>query len=316
MNEEMTEEPAAKTETDINREMLSAVVDHYRNPDPSIVSKLDRGKGVKLDYVSHADTTIQLCQIDPIWNYEYVRNPDGTMLLTDSGPNWVIEGWLTLHGVTRPCIGSCEKRKVEIHKELTGDLIRNGAMRFGVNTKLWSKLDDVTDGNNRVPTKTEPEPDRLMTDDEFEKFVAACEKAGVSSLEILETLEISEVPMLSRRPALLAEYTRRKNVVAEAAVSPAETVQPAVLVDDVSELAEPAGEALLASKAQVKKIQTLFGVVGVKDRTARLHMVAELLGLDEAPKSTNVLGTDQAHELINKLEEAAADQVDLGGETT
>ena len=128
-------------ETDERRNGLLAIVNDLAQPDPSMVSKLDRGKGLKLDYVSHADTTIMLCKADPLWTYDYNRDERGRMDVYESGSLLVLEGTITVFGVTRPCVGTCEKRKVEQHKELTGDLIRNGAMRMGIATKLWSKLD-------------------------------------------------------------------------------------------------------------------------------------------------------------------------------
>jgi hypothetical protein len=41
--------------------------------------------------------------------------------------------------VERPAYGSCEPGKRDAVKELIGDAIRNGAMRFGVAGGLWSK---------------------------------------------------------------------------------------------------------------------------------------------------------------------------------
>lgn len=38
-----------------------------------------------------------------------------------------------------PVAGTCEDRKFEPEKELIGDLLRNGAMRFGIGLALWAK---------------------------------------------------------------------------------------------------------------------------------------------------------------------------------
>jgi hypothetical protein len=43
--------------------------------------------------------------------------------------------------VKRPAYGSCTPGKPEAVKELIGDAIRNGAMRFGIAGGLWSKAD-------------------------------------------------------------------------------------------------------------------------------------------------------------------------------
>ena len=138
--------------------LLALVPARWSRPPKEMVSKLDRGKGVKLDYVGHADTTLMLIDVDPCFTYDYHRDELGRMDIYEQGPNWVLEGTLTLFGVTRPCVGTCEKRKVEVHKELLGDMLRNGAMRFGVATALWSKVDDAADAHYRGQQTEEQGP--------------------------------------------------------------------------------------------------------------------------------------------------------------
>ena len=283
-----------------NPDALRQLVADHATPDPKMVSKLDRGKGVKLDYVSHADTTIILCETDPLWTYDYVRDESGRMAIREHGQNLVLEGWLTVFGVTRPCVGTCEKRKVEAEKELTGDLIRNGAMRFGIATKLWSKLDAADD--RYKPEPAAPAPDREMTDDEFDKFVSACEAAGIVPMDLIESVLPGQgvtKPLLSQRPALLAEYSARK----KAAAQPSTPAENAPETDTRAESQDSAGErtTLHASKAQVRKIQTLFSVLNVKDRAEKLRHIGEIIGIDP-PKSTNVLTSAQAHTVIDELE--------------
>lgn len=137
---------------------LSEIPGRYADPDPSIVSKLPKGgdrtnkvtctvcggwhnKGAAhLDYVGHAEITLLLIQIDPDWNWEPMAlDADGTPLIRRQGN--LLEMWarLTVAGKTVICVGTCEHDKFEPAKELIGDMLRNGAMRFGVGTKLWSK---------------------------------------------------------------------------------------------------------------------------------------------------------------------------------
>jgi hypothetical protein len=78
----------------------------------------------------------------------------------------VMWGYLTVHGVDRLCVGTCEPGKGDPEKELVGDLLRNGAMRFGIGTKLWSKATDADPAGsgqagfrrNRKAEPATPEP--------------------------------------------------------------------------------------------------------------------------------------------------------------
>lgn len=118
---------------------------------------------VHLDYMGHADVTEALIREDPAWNWRpaainpatggpaYGKNAKGLIVM------W---GHLTLHGVERMCVGTCEPDKFEIEKELIGDMLRNGAMRFGIAVRLWSKADhlDATD-DTPVPDAAPAGPD-------------------------------------------------------------------------------------------------------------------------------------------------------------
>lgn len=142
-------------------------------PDPALVSKLPKGKGrgnqnescnvcggwhkpgmFHLDYVGHADVTRILLEHDPLWSWTPMAlADDGTPRITQRGN--VLELWilLTVHGRTLPAVGTCQSGKDEAAKELIGDAIRNGAMRFGVALDLWSKadLDAVDDTATEAP---------------------------------------------------------------------------------------------------------------------------------------------------------------------
>jgi len=96
---------------------------------------------VHLDYMGHADVTLALLDVDPEFTYEWLTNEDGSMLVRKPGNRLVLEGSLTVLGVTRSGVGTCESSKMEPEKELIGDLLRNCAMRFGIATALWSKSD-------------------------------------------------------------------------------------------------------------------------------------------------------------------------------
>lgn len=93
---------------------------------------------VHLDYVGHAGITDRLNEADPFWTIEPMAyNQAGLPLLDSNGGMWC---WMTVFGIRRMCYGDAQgKHGPNAVKELIGDAIRNGAMRFGCGTYLWSK---------------------------------------------------------------------------------------------------------------------------------------------------------------------------------
>jgi hypothetical protein len=291
---------------------LPLVAEKWAQPPAALISKLDRGKGVKLDYLGHADTTLALIDVDPEFTYDYARDERGRMDVYEMGSNWVLEGTVTVHGVTRPCVGTCEKRKAEVHKELLGDLLRNGAMRFGIATALWSKLDDATDAHFAKPA----EPTPLSTAN-LAKFDAACTEAGLSPAAVMGKAFPSgrPEPLLDiHLPVMRDAFKQMKAAVADVAdVSGVHDVQRGQVGDEPEH--EPEPEVTLASDAQVKKIQILMGEAGIKDRVARLEYIRKALGLESRPASTKNLSRQQAHTLIEYMESDArpAEQGEFDG---
>jgi hypothetical protein len=51
--------------------LLKAVLEQYATPDPKIVGTIPRN-GQSLSYVSHAEITRILIEIDPMWNWQPV----------------------------------------------------------------------------------------------------------------------------------------------------------------------------------------------------------------------------------------------------
>lgn len=123
------------------------------HPDPRVISTREQG-GVKLSYVGHAEITRQLCWVDPLWTWEPLGIVDGapaihihvgkTIRRDHQGNRQVIEtsmasmwGRMTVLGCSRVCVGTVEADKPDRDKELVSDLIKNGAMRFGIALGLW-----------------------------------------------------------------------------------------------------------------------------------------------------------------------------------
>ncbi len=95
---------------------------------------------VHLDYVGHAWVTRALIQADPLWSWEpLAMNEAGEPLVVNAGGHLRMWIRLTVHGKTLPAVGTCPANKPEPEKELIGDALRNGAMRFGVALSLRAK---------------------------------------------------------------------------------------------------------------------------------------------------------------------------------
>jgi hypothetical protein len=95
---------------------------------------------VHLDYVGHAWVTRALIESDPLWSWEPAAVTDaGEPLITNAGGHLRMWIRLTVHGKTLPAVGTCPSGKPEPEKELIGDALRNGAMRFGIALSLWAK---------------------------------------------------------------------------------------------------------------------------------------------------------------------------------
>lgn len=98
---------------------------------------------VHIDYQGHADVTLALLDVDPEWSWRpAARNPvTGGPAIDLQGGRLVMWAFLTVHGFERECVGTCGSNQPDSEKELIGDMLRNGAMRFGIATRLWSKAD-------------------------------------------------------------------------------------------------------------------------------------------------------------------------------
>jgi hypothetical protein len=155
----MSNETTEPTPADEQRRQLHALYIEWRTPPASLVASLDRGRGVKLDYLGHADTTRALIEADPTWTLEPAAvdpNTGGPLVTNDGAGNLQVWMRLTVLGVSRLCVGTCPDSKREPAKELYGDALRNGAMRFGVALGLWSKSEWTDEATPVAPAKRKP----------------------------------------------------------------------------------------------------------------------------------------------------------------
>lgn len=195
-------------------ESLLKVLTDYAVPDPKIVGQLPKG-GTMLPFVGHADITKILIEVCPTWTWEPVEY-DETGLPKYTVVNGLahMAGWLQIHGIRRLAIGSVQDKKPDIYKELISDSLRNGAMRFGISLKLWSKqewedLDHYAEPTPAKKTKkaaqepAEAEP-AFLNDTSRQSFERVCAQHGLDHVKVAANARIDwnqPVP-ISALPAL------------------------------------------------------------------------------------------------------------------
>ena len=137
------------------REKLKTILEWYAQPDASIVGHIQRG-GVNLAYVSHAEITRILIQVDPLWSWTPCGWKEGRPEIHVENGMATMWGILTVHGKDMIGVGSARADKGDVEKELIGDFLRNAAMRFGICLNLWSKEanDDSPRPQVRAVTQT------------------------------------------------------------------------------------------------------------------------------------------------------------------
>jgi hypothetical protein len=146
-----------------NHHALLELLKEWWNPPDELIATLPKG-GISLKYLGHSDTSRALTECDPFWTWEpmsYTDDGQPFLTLNDQGQPVGLWAWLTVCGCRRPCYGSVMPGKGDALKELIGDCIRNGAMRFGVAGALWSKADRVegTEKASKAPRKPKPTVD-------------------------------------------------------------------------------------------------------------------------------------------------------------
>jgi hypothetical protein len=209
-------------ETNNTKELLE-VLNKYAVPDPKIVGKLPKG-GTQLDFVGHADITRILIEIDPHWRLVPIAWDNGRPamnVVNDMATMWFE---LTLLGTSRLAIGSAKANAFDLDKQLYGDALRNGAMRFGISLNLWTKNEWEELDHNPAPSKARPSapasaPEQApkqskpktmtpVSEAQINQFNAACEAKGISPLAVALNAGIPEgTPwMESHLPALRSAF--------------------------------------------------------------------------------------------------------------
>lgn len=110
---------------------------------------------IHLDFVSHADVTDRLLEVDPGWYWEPLAlDSQGLPAFDQNGGMWIR---LTVAEITRLGYGDAPgKEGGDAIKEVIGDAIRNAAMRFGVALDLWRKEPAVDEVSSSRPQHGQP----------------------------------------------------------------------------------------------------------------------------------------------------------------
>ncbi len=117
---------------------------------------------VHLDYIGHAAVTDRLNSVvTPAgWNLEPVAFDEaGNPVVNSHGELWCR---LTILETSKMCVGDGS----DSAKQLIGDAIRNGAMRFGIALDLWSK--EELESHLEQPDLKHDKPTAAPATDEYE----------------------------------------------------------------------------------------------------------------------------------------------------
>jgi len=196
--------PPAQPDWDYQVAALTALARDWWQPPAELIATLPKG-GVQLSYLGHADTTRALIEADPCWTWTPMATDDNGLPVLDRDEHgrpvgmWI---WIQVCGVERPAYGSCEPGKRDAVKELIGDALRNGAMRFGVAGGLWSKADR----SDTEATKPQRRKAARRQADASEVPVADPSPAlGTAELKVLHLAAGGDATMADVAAALKAE---------------------------------------------------------------------------------------------------------------
>lgn len=140
---------------------------------------------VHLDYVGHAALTDRLLEADPNWAWEPLAlDEQGLPRVDKTGGLWIM---LTVCGVTRLGYGCADgKSGGDAVKEIIGDALRNGAMRFGAALDLWHKGQLHEDSSDAA--ESEPAPAAPAAPKGYDKWVAELQTTAMEGLAQLQAV--------------------------------------------------------------------------------------------------------------------------------
>lgn len=276
-------------------------------------------RSVHLDYVGHAGITMRLNAVDPFWQWVPMSiDPRGLPYPSDGGL-WIL---MTVLGLTRIAFGDAAgKNGPNAVKEMIGDALRNGGLRFGIGTYLWSKSDYAE--SLKAIGEDAPDPDPEYAEQEQQR--ALLQRARTRAWGMLKRMRPDLDQPAGRafaEEALQARGTVADDATAEdwlalageweqvgppAPPPPPEPGQQAELTPEQIEVRESAGPPK-ASPGQVKMLAVLLSNLGVQDDVERYWTVETLTGVslgEVGAKSTKRLTSREAKKLIDILQKLA-----------
>ena len=242
--------------------MLKAVLEQYATPDPKIVGTIPRN-GINLAYVSHAEITRILIEIDPMWNWQPIDWIEGRPAIHEA--NGVATMWatLTLLGKSLVGVGSVRADKPDLDKELVGDFLRNAAMRFGICLSLWSKQDWEVKGNvesiSSVQTRRADQAQESRNAHPANERPKSSPQEALSDEQIASAFTTSPTPTTAKIGSLISD--KQKGLVSSLAREVADgEVQPIIKTlfgkDNLNTLTTKEGSELIKHLMGMRKKST------------------------------------------------------------
>lgn len=330
------------TEVDeYTEEALRDILTKWAVPDPALVGKLPRvtcqdcskrqcqrhqkakcdecgayvsTSHIHLDYLGHAEVTRALIEIDPLWSWEPVAwTEHGEPMIGTRGQMSHMWAWLTVHGVRRLGVGSCEAGKPDVEKELVGDFLRNAGMRYGIGLSLWSKSEWEAAHVDADPPADQATVDRLtlalshLEPDQLAAYTAWRQENDVPSLK--RGVTVTQAAAIA---AWVMDSAARPGVDQPTTPEGSEAGEEAPVVDHRASIDRPTPEPETApaedgmTELQSRKLHALLRSVRQATGPQRHVVLSELVGREIT--SASDLTAAEAKHCIDVLtaEEAAS----------
>lgn len=241
-----------------------------------------------LDYVGHAAVTDRLNEVvgPDGWGWEpFATDELGLPLFDRKGNLWIK---LTVNGVTKLGVGDGPSEK-----EIIGDAIRNGAMRFGIALDLWSK--EELESNivapqlkNQKPSTANPDAGKAaeITDEQRTTIHALISELNLARPAVLETTAL----VISRDVESSDDLT---------------TAEADKVIAKLEGMKKSAGEsaASLQQKATIFKMLTKLGF----DKTSAVTALSTIYGVPDSAHMTSATATELIKSLMDELSNMASD---------
>lgn len=185
---------------------LIVLYEECAKPDPAKIEFLPKPKaGLSLEFYNHAYVTADLIKHDPEWSFAITH-------IVERGSQVEVLGTLTVHGVTRACVGYAAQSKEDPGKEAISDMIKNGAMRFGVALDLWAK-GDIDTGKKTVDAKPVPQPARRTPEAAQAEPTRPPTKVELIARDVVALAKSLDAGQQATFKGWIAEYLGGKKIV-------------------------------------------------------------------------------------------------------